>query len=294
MVVLRFFHSPRNLSRVRVDLLDRGRIQPRLAHIPDPVPDFKPVNDLLGLRTKLDEPYEAWLLKYWAEMASADLIGDWRRSRVLYLFSEASSASQASEGGRLPYKRLAPLLEQVQFRGDGLTAGKTISVPSLPVLGAWSLERSVQRPDVAVMACESCAGLFFGRPQDEPWFCDRPSPKQLVTCKQKEARRRFDEERAGWTRAYRAAHARKQRGTVSQEVWDAWRSQNEPGKEGEDWRTLDDWVLHHGSSEMGLIKREGSFTAAELAERNISGADAPELTKRIEPTKRRSRKEKHG
>jgi hypothetical protein len=66
-----------------------------------------------------------------------------------------------------------------------------------------------------------------------------------LTCAQLDAQDRFARDRSEWSKEYRKVMARKQRGTVSEKEFRAWKSVSRPGKRGTDWVPFDEWKEQH-------------------------------------------------
>jgi hypothetical protein len=119
--------------------------------------------------------------------------------------------------GRVPYADLARFLERLRFESGG-----TFEAPDLAALAAWSIERAASR-GARLVECPECGRPRFA-PRSASAYCYRPAPGKTMTCAQLHAHERFAEKRRDWNAEYRRIYARKLRGTVSEEEWDAWRS----------------------------------------------------------------------
>lgn len=175
-------------------------------------PIAKPINDLLGLRD--DGSYLAWLEGDWQRWARRPAARKWIREGIPERLAEAA---RLTSGGRVPYAKLADLLERIRYGEAELDAR------SLPALAAWALQDVTQRGFEA-RRCEECGRMWFSR-SSTTRYCYRPAPGLLMTCAQLHAHERFAERRDRWNKEYRRIYARKLRGTVSDDDWREWRAE---------------------------------------------------------------------
>jgi hypothetical protein len=209
------------------------------------------INDVLGLlgRDEFHDEFEylEWLERTWDGLAREKILPD-----ILETLAEIAKDVTSTPGSSIDYERLAPLLSQVRlFVGKG-----EIEVPSLAVLAAWALERTLQRGverGADLLVCEHCRRLWFGRAPADARYCNRPAPGLTMTCAQLHASQRFALEREEWARHYRKIMARKRRGTITEEQFRSWKAFNKAGIRGQDWTDFDEWTAKQEAEFEGLV-----------------------------------------
>lgn len=143
--------------------------------------------------------------------------------------------TNATMAGRIPYAELGPRLERIQFQPG------QFECPDFPTLAAWSLERSAQS-GARIVECPSCQRPHFVS-RGSSAYCRRPAPGLSTTCAQSYAHEVFAERRNEWNKEYRRIHARKLRGTVSEEDWQRWRTDPDgSARAPEIFTTFDRWI----------------------------------------------------
>jgi hypothetical protein len=171
-----------------------------------------PGNDLLGLR---DEPsYLDWIERRWTGVIAKRRSLRWLRDGTVDALIAAARLAAEGQG---VYSLLAPWLDRIRFH-----AGGTLEVPDFPALAAWSIERCVSA-GLRLVECPECERPRYAS-RSAGSYCYRPAPDRTMTCAQLHAHERFAEKRRDWNAEYRRIYARKLRGTVSDEEWQAWRS----------------------------------------------------------------------
>ena len=189
-----------------------------------------PAGDLLGLRD--EQPYYVWLERRWGSIASRRRAKRWIQDGNV---EELVRLANAAMAGRIPYAELGPRLERIQFQPGHFTC------PDFPTLAAWSLERSAQS-GVRIVECPKCQRPHFVS-RGSSTYCRRPAPGLSTTCAQSYAHEVFSERRSAWNKEYRRIHARKLRGTVSEEEWTRWRTDPDgSGRAPEIFTPFDRWV----------------------------------------------------
>jgi len=214
--------------------LRRGCIQLRAWAGPTvQVPLVAPVNDLLALSSEriyvqhLASSYPG----FWPRLQEAETsVREWLAAGVPCLFAEATEA--ASRGS------LSPSIISYTAAVVRRAAPDSDEVNDLPALGAWALERLLERRAVVVRPCSSC-----GRPWIPPTryphnLCHRPRPGFRLSCFEVNRQSRWASRNRDWRREYKKLHERVRAGTLPAETFKAWRAANTPSS----WHPLEDWI----------------------------------------------------
>jgi hypothetical protein len=211
-----------------------------------------PVNDLIGLRA--DHEYAVHLMQdYWplwpanwfrpdpAEEGRADLgyvleqvghqLSIWKQQRLPSLFL---GAAQRAEQGHLSAK-LGRHLERVTRRpGD---EPDEIPDGELATLATWALDEALRLRPLVLRECPLCKVPWITDPGQPSPYCSRPYPGRLMSCREMKKDEHFRENQRDWRLEYKRIYERKNRGTVTEEDWEAWRAENGPNG----WIAFDEW-----------------------------------------------------
>jgi hypothetical protein len=227
-----------------------------------------PCNHLLGLRP--DDAYVEWLADEWrapSRFVRRTDIDRWLDDGTVEVLIGAAERVGA---GVVPFAALAPLLERIRFAaapppGSGSSAAElsvgVLDAPDLPALAAWSLQHIAQTGRYRVVTCPVCERPWFQDSRAVRIECYRPAPGRQTTCSQVAASERFTERRAAWMKEYRRIYARRLRGTVSEDDWNAWmnftRAIRAEFGDNSRFTPFDDWIDHiKGESERVRKPRE--------------------------------------
>lgn len=227
-----------------------------------------PVNDLIGLRddreyaAHLHDNYKSFSRDAWTREIAAkrrtrpagegDLPTDveaavldqltktlrrWKRQGVPGVFLQAA---RQAEQGRLSAK-LAPYLARiVRHPGD-----QPDEVPDgdLAALATWALDEALRLKPLQVRRCALCKLPWITDTSQRSHYCQRPAPGRRMTCRKAMKDEHFRERQRAWRLEYKRLHERRNRGTLGQYDWQAWRAANSP----EEWLPFEEWSQQRDS-----------------------------------------------
>jgi len=163
-------------------------------------------------------------------LAAQTDVEDWLGAGLPGRFLEAAGDA---EQGRLS-SLLGAYVEGIVRNPDPMPD----EVGDLPTLATWALEQLLHRRRIAVCGCQLCWRPWIVPERYPQVFCQRPRPGRSQSCHESARERAWGKANAPWRREYKKLHERVRTDTLSDELFTAWKSENNAAS----WVPFDDWM----------------------------------------------------
>ena len=111
--------------------------------------------------------------------------------------------------------------------------------------------------------CPLCKVPWLADVDQPSRYCARPYPGKQMSCRALKKDEDFRESQRDWRREYKRVYERVKRGTLSENVWERWRADNDPNA----WHPLETWLKRNEALFLPVEEQDNA-----PAERDLPGA----------------------